>query len=300
MIHLATLALLTLQDEPVAKWGTIDKDTRFALSWDFSLKYSDELNKGAVILVDSRKVEADLVADEAINGKGILRIEIKTVTWTRATAEFEITVTRDKDGALKDSVKITAPKESAARAEEKANEQVEELKKTMEKTYGFPVKSDPFGVLATRSEGRSWGASGAFSAGGVINGLFDWMMVHDDLGEDGIGAGDSWDAEPKLQDRVGGGSELEDPEAKTKMKATAAGSGVKVTGALSWTAENKESIVGPEKTIHSMKKDWSFADGYFKGGKRSITRSYQRESDNESLKRATSFKVKETLTIKKQ
>lgn len=290
MAHLAVIALLFAQDKPVARWGKIEKDTRFTLEWDFSLKYTDEIGTKGIRRKDERKVTAELVADSDIDGKGSLRIELMSVSWVYANSEFEIKITRDKAGTMKDSVKVTAPKETAANAETEAKAKVEALKKLIEREYALLV-----GPSSSR-------VGGGWSAGDVFNGLFDYMMTHDDLGEAGRTAGESWETDPAISDGAGGGGlEPKDWDAKTQLKASAAGKGVKVTGTLSWTASDSDGIGGPAKAKHAMKKDWTLVDGYFAGGHRTIARSYQREGDGKLWEpEATTFSLKETLTIKKK
>lgn len=287
MTLLAALSILIVQEKPVAKWGKIEKGTRFSMCWDFSLKHAGETGGHPILRAETRIVEADLVADEEINGEGTLRVDLKTVTWTYANPDFEVKLTRDEKGQIKDAVKVTAPKDEAVDAEKRAHAFVEELKADLKVSYGYPVNSNPFGY--------NW------SAGDVINGLFDWMMMHDNLGKDGRAAGDAWEEEPDIIDNAGGDARmLWGDKQKTKLTASAAGKGVKVNGTLSWSIKDPDGLFGLETAKHALKKEYTFADGYLTSAKRTISHSYQLNSKEASWKESSTFNVQESLTIKKK
>ncbi len=274
---------------PPARWAPIPQGTRFSFQWSFSLKYSGNRGGTPQLHTESREVQAELVADQEVREGGSLRIELGTVTWTFANADFEVKVTRDEKGQLKDSVRFLATKEKPAGAEKKGKERAKVFLDELSRPQAFPVRQGPLLV------------GGTWSCGDVGNGLFDWMLLHEDLTKDGRAAGTTWEQDYGTTDN----SKEEpgvprDETQKMKFKASASKDALKVVGTYASSVTKPPDVYGTETSKHSCTKEWSFVDGAFAGGKRTISVTYSRPSKEKFWNQSSTFSVQETLTIRKK
>lgn len=284
---------LSAQEKPVAvppaRWAPIPQGTRFSFQWSFSLAFSGNRGGTPQLHNETREVKAELVADQEVREGGSLRIELGTVTWTFANADFEVKVTRDEKGQLKDSVRALGSKEKKTEAERKGKERAKVFLNEISRPQAFPVLQGPLLV------------GGTWSCGDVGNGLFDWMLLHEDLTKDGRAAGTTWEQDYRSTDnsKEEPGVPRDDTK-KMKFTASASGGGVKVVGTYSSAVTKPPDQYGVETSKHTCSKEWSFVDGAFAGGKRAITVTYARPNKEKFWNQSSTFSLQETLTIKKK
>ena len=281
---------LSFQDSAVARWAPIKKGDTFQMTWSFEIRQTGSAGGTSRFLLDSRTVKAELVAETDINGKGNLKIMVQSAAWKYAKPEYSLALTFDG----KNVTERVTPKVAGGHA--LGIQMAAILKLNLKRDYVFPVENSPRHV------------GGAWTRGRVVNGLFDWMIVHDKLTNDGPKVGDSW--EESLHEKEQG--ILQTPRGiegkKLKMRAKKSRDGIKVSGMVSWNVNSAGyqpeagviKWVGPISFKHSVKREWSFArEGYFSGGKREVTSINKVVSKGPMYQENYAFSMRDKLTIKK-
>ncbi len=275
--------LLQEEGKLFAEWVPIEKGESFDLKWTFQLSNAGRTGERNELLKDIRKVKAKLVAENDIDGKGQLRIRLTHVTWKFVTPQYDLDLVF-RGGTVTRSVRARTEKEKA-----RGHQMASELERFIKREHTFPVGNKPVIV------------GGAWSGAGMPNGLFDWMIFHGALDEDGPVEGDTWEVKLDSREMVGRNAPPDFYSRKMKMEAKKSGRKLKVAGSMSWSFKDLKNTGGPITGKHSVRREWYFdREGYFSGGMREISGSRKVSPREKSRRSSTSYSLKEKLEIKKE